>query len=51
MIAYANWLLKNTSVSNVVNTLWPTIKLDLDYVADNWNQTGCVPVDPFSIND
>ncbi|KAJ7914463.1 glucoamylase [Mycena leptocephala] len=40
MIAYANWLLKNTSVSNVVNTLWPTIKLDLDYVADNWNQTG-----------
>ncbi|KAJ6585291.1 glycoside hydrolase family 15 protein [Mycena capillaripes] len=40
MISYANWLLKNTSVSNVASTLWPTIKLDLDYVASNWNQTG-----------
>ncbi|KAJ7758125.1 glycoside hydrolase family 15 protein [Mycena maculata] len=40
MITYANWLLKNTSVSNVVSTLWPVIKLDLDYVAANWNQTG-----------
>ncbi|KAJ7625294.1 glucoamylase [Mycena polygramma] len=40
MIAYANWLTKNTSTSNVVNTLWPVIKLDLDYVASNWNQTG-----------
>ncbi|KAJ7213877.1 glucoamylase [Mycena pura] len=39
MIEYANWLLKNTSVANVVNTLWPTIKLDLDYVAADWNQT------------
>jgi hypothetical protein len=40
MIAYANWLLKNTSASNVVATLWPAIQLDLDYVAANWNQTG-----------
>ncbi|KAJ6611412.1 glycoside hydrolase family 15 protein [Mycena sp. CBHHK59/15] len=40
VIAYANWLIKNTSVSNVVSTLWPMIKLDLDYVAANWNQTG-----------
>ncbi|KAJ7451616.1 glucoamylase [Mycena latifolia] len=39
MIAYANWLLKNTTESNVVTNLWPTIKLDLDYVAANWNQT------------
>ncbi|KAJ6585360.1 glucoamylase [Mycena capillaripes] len=39
MIEYANWLLKNTSVSNVVTNLWPTIKLDLDYVAADWNQT------------
>ncbi|KAJ7625223.1 glucoamylase [Mycena polygramma] len=39
MIEYANWLLKNTSVSNVVANLWPTIKLDLDYVAADWNQT------------
>ncbi|KAF7364930.1 Glucoamylase [Mycena venus] len=40
MITYANWLLKNTTASDVLNTLWPTIKLDLDYVASNWNQTG-----------
>ncbi|KAJ7130879.1 glucoamylase [Mycena filopes] len=40
MITYANWLLKNTSASNVLDTLWPTIKLDLDYVAANWNQLG-----------
>ncbi|KAJ6621757.1 glucoamylase [Mycena sp. CBHHK59/15] len=40
MVAYANWLLKNTTAANVVSTLWPTIKLDLDYVAVNWNQTG-----------
>ncbi|KAF8139186.1 glycoside hydrolase family 15 protein [Mycena galopus ATCC 62051] len=40
MITYANWLLKNTTASNVLNTLWPTIQLDLDYVANNWNQTG-----------
>ncbi|KAJ7160073.1 glucoamylase [Mycena filopes] len=39
MIAYANWLLKNSSASNVLSTLWPTIKLDLDYVAADWNQT------------
>jgi glucoamylase len=39
MIEYANWLLKNSSVSNVVNNLWPIIKLDLDYVAADWNQT------------
>ncbi|CAK5270448.1 unnamed protein product [Mycena citricolor] len=40
MITYANWLAKNTSTSNVLNKLWPAIKLDLDYVVNNWNQTG-----------
>ncbi|KAJ7264437.1 glucoamylase G2 [Mycena haematopus] len=40
IITYANWLLKNTTASNVLTTLWPAIKLDLDYVAANWNQTG-----------
>ncbi|KAJ3809548.1 glycoside hydrolase family 15 protein [Lentinula aff. lateritia] len=39
LIAYANWLLDNSNTSHV-NTLWPTIQLDLDYVADNWNKTG-----------
>ncbi|KAJ7147179.1 glucoamylase [Mycena crocata] len=40
MIAYANWLLKNTSASDVVADLWPIIKLDLDYVTNAWNQSG-----------
>ncbi|KAF7314538.1 Glucoamylase [Mycena kentingensis (nom. inval.)] len=40
LITYSNWLLKNTSQSNVLSTVWPTIKLDLDYVVANWNQTG-----------
>ncbi|KAF7348265.1 Glycoside hydrolase family 15 protein [Mycena sanguinolenta] len=39
MINYANWLIKNTTTANVLNTLWPIIKLDLDYVASDWNQT------------
>lgn len=39
MIEYENWLIKNTSVSNVVANLWPIIKLDLDYVASDWNMT------------
>ncbi|CAK5276164.1 unnamed protein product [Mycena citricolor] len=39
IIEYANWVLKNTSASNVLSTLWPIIKLDLDYVAADWNQT------------
>ncbi|KAF7312552.1 Glucoamylase [Mycena indigotica] len=40
LIAYANWLRANTSTANVVQTLWPTIKLDLDYVVASWNSTG-----------
>ncbi|KAJ7643906.1 glucoamylase [Roridomyces roridus] len=39
VITYANWLLKRSSSSNVLETLWPMIKLDLDYVAANWNQS------------
>ncbi|KAJ6493912.1 hypothetical protein C8R47DRAFT_1267246 [Mycena vitilis] len=31
--------LRNTSTS-IVNTLWHVIKLDPDYIASNWNQTG-----------
>lgn len=37
IITYANWLLANHNVSHVQHTLWPVIRLDLDYVADNWN--------------
>ena len=42
MITYANWLLDNDNSTFVTNTLWPIIKLDLDYVSQNWNQTTCV---------
>ena len=40
IITYANWLLANgNGTSYVTGTLWPMIKLDLDYVMDNWNET------------
>ncbi|KAI0357455.1 glucoamylase [Trametes cingulata] len=39
IITYANWLLDNGNTTYVTNTLWPIIKLDLDYVASNWNQS------------
>ncbi|KAG0703765.1 glycoside hydrolase family 15 protein [Suillus ampliporus] len=39
MITYANWLIANNNESHVTNTLWPIIKLDLDYVMNNWNET------------
>ncbi|PPQ92630.1 hypothetical protein CVT25_007709 [Psilocybe cyanescens] len=40
LITYANWLIANSNTTFVTSTLWPIIKLDLDYVASNWNQTG-----------
>ncbi|KAI0373730.1 glucoamylase [Pilatotrama ljubarskyi] len=39
IITYANWLLDNQNTTYVTNTLWPIIKLDLDYVTNNWNQS------------
>ncbi|KII83020.1 carbohydrate-binding module family 20 protein [Plicaturopsis crispa FD-325 SS-3] len=39
LITYANWLLDNNNSSFVSKTLWPIIKLDLDYVHDKWNST------------
>lgn len=39
IISYANWLLDNSNTTYVTQTLWPIIKLDLDYVANNWNQS------------
>ncbi|KJA21218.1 carbohydrate-binding module family 20 protein [Hypholoma sublateritium FD-334 SS-4] len=38
-ITYANWLVANTNETFVTTTLWPIIKLDLDYVMNLWNQT------------
>lgn len=39
-ITYAKWLWANGNTTYVTNTLWPIIKLDLDYSARYWNQTG-----------
>jgi hypothetical protein len=42
LITYADWLLADGNITFVTNTLWPIIKLDLDYVATWWNQSTCV---------
>lgn len=42
LITYANWLMSNGNSTFVTSTLWPVIKLDLDYVATFWNQSTCV---------
>lgn len=39
MIAWANHHLSQKNISHVENVLWPSIKLDLDYVSSNWNKT------------
>ncbi len=42
LIAYGNWLIANSNTTFALSTIWPIVKLDLDYVASNWNQTGFV---------
>ncbi|KAF5385939.1 hypothetical protein D9615_002294 [Tricholomella constricta] len=42
LITWANFLLTQSNSSYVTGTLWPIIKLDLDYVSSNWNQTGYI---------
>ena len=49
LITYANWLIENSNTTFVTNTLWPIIKLDLDYSEKYWNQTGCVFLSYWSI--
>ncbi|KAF8133705.1 glycoside hydrolase family 15 protein [Boletus edulis] len=39
IITYANWLIADGNTSHVTGALWPVLRLDLDYVANNWNQT------------
>ncbi|KAF9460753.1 glycoside hydrolase family 15 protein [Collybia nuda] len=39
LITWANFLISQSNTSYVANTLWPIIKLDLDYVASFWNQS------------
>jgi hypothetical protein len=40
VITLANYLLDRHNETYVKNTLWPIITLDLNYVAQYWNQTG-----------
>jgi glucoamylase len=39
-MAYAEWLIANSNTSFVTSTIWPVLKLDLDYTMNFWNQTG-----------
>ncbi|PSR78190.1 hypothetical protein PHLCEN_2v7522 [Hermanssonia centrifuga] len=39
IVTYANWLLDNGNTTFVSQTLWPIIQLDLNYVANFWNQS------------
>lgn len=39
LITYANYLLEQGEDSYVSDTIWPIVKLDLDYTAASWNQT------------
>lgn len=39
---YAGWLLENENTTYVEKSLWPIIRLDLDYVAANWRQSTSV---------
>ncbi|KAG6857730.1 hypothetical protein H0H87_004146 [Tephrocybe sp. NHM501043] len=40
LITWANYLISQGNSSYVTGSLWPILKLDLDYVSANWNQTG-----------
>ncbi|KAF9454874.1 carbohydrate-binding module family 20 protein [Macrolepiota fuliginosa MF-IS2] len=40
LIQYANWLISNGNTSYVTSKVWPVVKLDLDYTANYWNQSG-----------
>ncbi|KIK68980.1 carbohydrate-binding module family 20 protein [Collybiopsis luxurians FD-317 M1] len=39
LITWANYLLSEGNTSYVTDTLWPIISNDLNYVAQNWNQS------------
>lgn len=39
LITYSNWLLSESNTSFVTNTLWPVVKLDLDYIMNQWNRS------------
>ena len=49
LIIYANWLIANDNTSWVAQNLWPVLKLDLDYVQNNWNRSTCVSAPSFTL--
>ncbi|KAF8055345.1 glycoside hydrolase family 15 protein [Lyophyllum atratum] len=40
LITWGNYLISQNNQSYVSDTLWPVIKVDLDYLAGNWNKPG-----------
>jgi len=40
LMSYADWLIANSNTSFVTSNIWPVLKLDLDYTANAWNQSG-----------
>ncbi|RDB14710.1 hypothetical protein Hypma_016313 [Hypsizygus marmoreus] len=40
LITYADWLIANSNTTHVVQKIWPVVKLDIDYVANKWNNSG-----------
>jgi glucoamylase len=40
IITLANQLIAQNNSTYVKNTLWPILLLDLNYIANNWNNTG-----------
>ncbi|KAL0956261.1 hypothetical protein HGRIS_002415 [Hohenbuehelia grisea] len=40
LITWGNYLSAHNNATYVTSQLWPILKLDLDYVANSWNQTG-----------
>jgi len=40
LMSYADWLITNSNTSFVTSNIWPVLKLDLDYTANAWNQSG-----------
>ena len=47
---YAGWLLENGNSTYVEKSLWPIIRLDLDYVAANWRQSTSVDFRHFRLS-
>ncbi|KAJ5602220.1 hypothetical protein N7510_011754 [Penicillium lagena] len=40
LIAFGQWLLDNGYTSSATDIVWPIVRNDLSYVAQNWNSTG-----------